>query len=203
GRQPAGDDDRPTAGGTDPGAQPAAGASRGGGPRAAEGDGPRGERALRDGAGVRGGPARGDRLSVRLALACLLWAGGLAAQAPRLPEPSRADSLLAQGRLAAAEAALYAASDARPGGPPWPPAWGQAAWRPRRGASPSPAGRTRCWRRVGSRRPRRRCMRRLMRGRAIRRPAARWRRISPRAVASRLRWCCSTKRNASAPTRGA
>lgn len=43
------------------------------------------------------------------------------AQAPRpaLPaaQPSRADSLLAQGRLAAAEEALYAASDARPRDP--------------------------------------------------------------------------------------
>lgn len=54
---------------------------------------------------------------MRLALACLVWAGGLAAQAPRLAAPSRADSLLAQGRLAAAEAALYAASDARPRDP--------------------------------------------------------------------------------------
>lgn len=54
---------------------------------------------------------------MRLALACLLWAGGLGAQAPRLAGPSRADSLLAQGRLAAAEAALYAASDAKPRDP--------------------------------------------------------------------------------------
>ena len=54
---------------------------------------------------------------MRLAFACLLWAGGLAAQTPRLAEPSRADSLLAHGRLAAAEATLYAASDARPRDP--------------------------------------------------------------------------------------
>lgn len=54
---------------------------------------------------------------MRLAFACLLWAGGLAAQTPRLAAPSRADSLLAQGRLAAAEEALYAASDARPRDP--------------------------------------------------------------------------------------
>lgn len=54
---------------------------------------------------------------MRLAIACLLWAGGVAAQTPRLAAPSRADSLLAQGRLAAAEDALYAASDARPRDP--------------------------------------------------------------------------------------
>lgn len=36
------------------------------------------------------------------------------AQQPRLAAPSRADSLLAQGRLAAAEHALYAAADAKP-----------------------------------------------------------------------------------------
>ncbi|HRN54422.1 MAG TPA: hypothetical protein PK788_13075, partial [Gemmatimonadaceae bacterium] len=54
---------------------------------------------------------------MRLAFACLLWAGGLAAQTPRLAEPNRVDSLLAQGRLAAAEATLYAASDARPRDP--------------------------------------------------------------------------------------
>jgi len=54
---------------------------------------------------------------VRFALACLLWAGELAAQAPRLAGPSRADSLIAQGRLAAAEATLYAASDAKPRDP--------------------------------------------------------------------------------------
>lgn len=54
---------------------------------------------------------------MRLALACLLWAGGLGAQSPRLAGPSRADSLIAQGRLAAAEAALYAASDAKPRDP--------------------------------------------------------------------------------------
>lgn len=41
----------------------------------------------------------------------------LAAQPPRLAQPSRADSLLAQGRLAAAEAALYAAADAKPRDP--------------------------------------------------------------------------------------
>lgn len=54
---------------------------------------------------------------MRIAFACLLWAGGLAAQAARPAEPNRADSLLAQGRLAAAEATLYAASDARPRDP--------------------------------------------------------------------------------------
>ncbi len=54
---------------------------------------------------------------MRAALACLLWAGVLGAQPARLPVPSRADSLLAAGRLAAAEAALYAAADARPRDP--------------------------------------------------------------------------------------
>lgn len=54
---------------------------------------------------------------MRRVLACLLWAGVLGAQQPRPPAPSRADSLLAQGRLAAAEAALYAASDAKPRDP--------------------------------------------------------------------------------------
>jgi hypothetical protein len=54
---------------------------------------------------------------VRLALACLVWAGALGAQPARLAAPSRADSLLMTGRLAAAEAALYAASDARPRDP--------------------------------------------------------------------------------------
>lgn len=39
------------------------------------------------------------------------------AQQPRLAAPSRADSLLAQGRLAAAEHALYAAADAKPRDP--------------------------------------------------------------------------------------
>lgn len=41
----------------------------------------------------------------------------LDAQQPRLAAPSRADSLLAQGRLAAAEDALYAAADAKPRDP--------------------------------------------------------------------------------------
>lgn len=50
-------------------------------------------------------------------IAGALCAGALAAQEPRLAQPSRADSLLAQGRLAAAEAALYAASDAKPRDP--------------------------------------------------------------------------------------
>lgn len=50
------------------------------------------------------------------ALAVLLVAP-LAAQPPRLAQPSRADSLLAQGRLAAAEDALYAAADAKPRDP--------------------------------------------------------------------------------------
>jgi len=53
------------------------------------------------------------------AVALLLGACAAAAQAqqPRLAEPSRADSLLAQGRLAAAEDALYAAADAKPRDP--------------------------------------------------------------------------------------
>lgn len=41
----------------------------------------------------------------------------LSAQQPRLAEPSRAESLLVQGRLAAAEDALYAASNAKPRDP--------------------------------------------------------------------------------------
>jgi hypothetical protein len=44
-------------------------------------------------------------------------AGRMPARGVRLPVPSRADSLLAQGRLAAAEDALYAAVDARPRDP--------------------------------------------------------------------------------------
>src|SRR5690606_34336680 len=122
GREPAGDDDRAAALGANPGARASRGSSRGAGSRAAEGDGPRGQRALRDGARVRGGVARVDQLIVRRALrgaliAGALCAGALAAQEPRLAQPSRADSLLAQGRLAAAEAALYAASDAKPRDP--------------------------------------------------------------------------------------
>lgn len=53
------------------------------------------------------------RLLVSAAVLCAPMAS-VAAQAPRLAQPSRADSLLAQGRLAAAEDALYAASDAKP-----------------------------------------------------------------------------------------
>lgn len=47
----------------------------------------------------------------------LAFASRALAQQPRLAEPSRADSLLMQGRLAAAEQALYAASDAKPRDP--------------------------------------------------------------------------------------
>lgn len=60
--------------------------------------------------------------AVAFAVACVMThASALAAQSvPRRvppPVPSRADSLLAAGRLAAAEQALYAASDAKPRDP--------------------------------------------------------------------------------------
>ncbi len=65
-------------------------------------------------------------MSARLAAALtILLAAPLAAQPaarsavqqPRFAQPGRADSLLAQGRLAAAEDALYAAADAKPRDP--------------------------------------------------------------------------------------
>ncbi len=58
-----------------------------------------------------------NRFAGRLAMLGLCIGPSLDAQQPRLAEPSRADSMLAQGRLAAAENALYAASDAKPRDP--------------------------------------------------------------------------------------
>lgn len=51
------------------------------------------------------------------ALACLVGPAPVAAQSVALAAPSRADSLLAMGRLAAAEDALYRAASARPRAP--------------------------------------------------------------------------------------
>lgn len=57
------------------------------------------------------------RISLAAALLPLVLGADLRAQRPRPAEPGRADSLLAQGRLAAAEQALYAAADAKPRDP--------------------------------------------------------------------------------------